>query len=106
MQLKPGLRLKSLTCDGEFIVVRAPKAGDTNGDVDLRCGGQPIGTHDSTSEKTAPVAGMDGGALMGKRYANDELGLEVLVTKAAKGALSVGDELLPEKGAKLLPSSD
>ena len=101
MQLKPGLRLKSLTCDGEFIVVRAPKV-----EADLRCGGQPVGGHDTTAERTTPAAGMDGGALMGKRYANDELGLEVLVTKAAKGALSLGDELLPEKGAKLLPSSD
>ena len=101
MQLKPGLRLKSLTCDGEFIVVRAPKD-----EVDLRCGGQPVAGHATTAERTAPAAGMDGGALMGKRYANDELGLEVLVTKAAKGALALGDELLPEKGAKLLPSSD
>ena len=101
MQLKAGLRIKSAVCAGEFIVVRAPKD-----DVDLRCGGHPVQTHDATGDKVAPEAGADGGAPMGKRYADDELGLELLVTKAATGALGVGDVLLEQKGAKALPASD
>jgi hypothetical protein len=36
----------------------------------------------------------------------DELGLEVLVTKAGQGALSVGGDPLLQKDAKPLPSSD
>jgi hypothetical protein len=43
---------------------------------------------------------------MGKRYANEEAGLEVLVTKAGSGTLSVGAVVLPLKDAKALPSSD
>ena len=34
--LKPGTRLRSVTCDTEVIVVRGA------GDADLRCGGEPI----------------------------------------------------------------
>ena len=43
---------------------------------------------------------------MGKRYSNDELGLEVLCTKAGEGSISVGETLLDVKGAKPLPASD
>ena len=43
---------------------------------------------------------------MGKRYAEDELGLELLCTQPGAGTLAVGDAPLPIKGAKPLPSSD
>ena len=36
MQLKPGLRLESATCDTQVVVVKAPK---DVADVDVRCGG-------------------------------------------------------------------
>ena len=101
MQLKPGLRLKSAVCAGEFIVVRAPKDA-----VDLRCGGHPVGTADAGGDKLSALPGADGGAPMGKRYADDGVGLELLVTKAATGALAIGDTLLEQKGAKALPASD
>ena len=101
MQLKPGLRLKSAVCAGEFIVVRSPKDA-----VDLRCGGHPVTTADAAGDKLTPTAGTDAGAPMGKRYADDAVGLELLVTKAATGALALGDTLLEQKGAKALPASD
>jgi hypothetical protein len=44
--------------------------------------------------------------LTGKRYADEDLGLELLCTKAGEGWLSVGDRPLLVKGAKPLPSSD
>ena len=44
--------------------------------------------------------------LLGKRYADDELGLELLCTQGGDGALSIGDTPLLVKGAKPLPSSD
>lgn len=99
MQLRPGLRLKSTTCDGEFIIVRAPKD-----DVDIRCGGQPLSS--DAADKTDPKDGFATGSQMGKRYGGDDLGLEVLCTKPGKGTLTIGDEPLPLKEAKLLPSSD
>jgi hypothetical protein len=46
------------------------------------------------------------GTLLGKRYADEAIGLEVLCTKAGQGSLSVGDTALAVKEAKPLPSSD
>ena len=46
------------------------------------------------------------GPLLGKRYADDDLGLELLCTRAGTGALTVDGRPLLVKGAKPLPSSD
>ena len=48
----------------------------------------------------------DGGTQLGKRYADEELGLEILCTKGGDGSLSVGETVLDVKGAKPLPASD
>ncbi|MCU1394850.1 MAG: Uncharacterized protein JWM34_3278 [Ilumatobacteraceae bacterium] len=53
-----------------------------------------------------PSADFAAGSAIGKRYADEELGLEVLITKGGPGALSVGDSILSLKDAKPLPSSD
>ena len=37
MQLKPGMRLRSVVCTSEVVVVRAPATA-----VDLACGGAPM----------------------------------------------------------------
>jgi hypothetical protein len=100
MQLKSGLRLQSVTCDTQVIVVRG------NGEVDLRCGGQPMVPAGGAVDKQSPSEAHSGGTLMGKRYGDDDSGLEILCTKPGAGSLSVGDAALPEKGAKALPSSD
>lgn len=100
MELTPGTRLESPVCDGQVVVVKAPA-----GDVDLRCGGHPMRPLDSGEERLTPT--VEGEPLqMGKRYADDEVGLEVLCSKAGEGTLTVGDTPLPLKGAKPLPSSD
>ena len=76
-------------------------------EVDLRCGGEPIVPVDQAAAgDKAPAAGFDGGTLLGKRYADDDLGLEVLCTKAGAGSLSIGDSPLGVKQPKPLPSSD
>ena len=100
MQLKSGLRLQSVTCDTQVIVVRG------SGDVDLRCGGQPMVPAGTPGDKVTPAADHSAGTLMGKRYGDDESGIEILCTKPGAGSLSLGDTALPEKGAKALPSSD
>jgi hypothetical protein len=52
-------------------------------------------------------ASVDGeSTLLGKRYADEELGLELLCTQGGDGALTIGDRPLLIKGAKPLPSSD
>jgi hypothetical protein len=101
MQLKAGMRLSSAVCDTQAIVVRAPKD-----DVDLRCGGAPLLAPGESASGATLNPDHSSGSAMGKRYADEELGLEVLITKAGAGSLSIGDTPMLLKDAKPLPSSD
>jgi hypothetical protein len=100
VQLKPGTRLESVTCGTQVVVVKAPSA-----DVDVRCGGEPMQPVGTGGDRH-PMSATGEPTLVGKRYADDDLGLELLCTSAGEGALSVGDQPLLVKGAKPLPSSD
>ena len=102
MQLRPGLRLESATSDTQVVVVKAPSDA---ADVDLRCGGAPI-REAGTGGDRVPVAGDGEPALLGKRYEDEALGLELLCSQAGEGALTIGDAPLLLKGSKPLPSSD
>ena len=102
MELKPGLRLESATCDTQVVVVKAPK---DHPDVDVRCGGFPM--HELGTVIDRQAATLEGEpTLLGKRYANEELGLELLCTAPGIGTLTIGEDPLLVKGAKPLPSSD
>lgn len=102
MELKAGTRLKSAVCETQVIAVRAP-----NVDVVVTCGGQPLLALDAEPPAGAAIeAGHDGGTLLGKRYADEELGIELLCTKAGAGALWLNGEPMRLKEAKALPSSD
>ena len=101
IQLKAGARLRSATDACEVVVVRAPADP-----VDLRCGGHPFLPVDAEPAQENIAPGFDGGTQLGKRYADDELGLELLCTKAGEGSISVGETILAVKGAKPLPASD
>jgi hypothetical protein len=101
MLLKVGSRLKSTVCTAEVMVVRAP--GD---DVALTCGGAPMSAPGEEVAGQTIDPDLATGAQLGKRYADEELGLEVLVTKAGDGTLSVNGTVLELKGAKGLPASD
>lgn len=100
MILKPGMRLQSATCDAQVIVVRGA------GDFDIRCGGQQVAPVGEAVERVPADEAHSGGTLLGKRYADDEAGVELLCTKAGAGSLSVGDTPLLVKGTKALPASD
>jgi hypothetical protein len=100
MQLKPGLRLQSVACDTQVIVVRG------GGDLDVRCGGAPMVPVDTAAERQGLEGDFAGGTLMGKRYADAESGLELLCTKPGEGSLAIGTVVIPTKDAKPLPSSD
>jgi hypothetical protein len=102
MQLKAGTRLRSAVDACEVVVVRTP--GEKP--VDLRCGGHPFRGVEEEGSPVTVVAGFDGGTQLGKRYADEGLGIEVLCTKAGDGAISVGEAILEVKGAKPLPASD
>jgi len=101
MQVKPGTQLRSAVSTVEVVVVRAPAA-----DVELTCGGAPmVPLADEPPAADQLTADVEGPAL-GKRYADEEAGLELLCTKAGPGELACNGVALPVKGAKPLPSSD
>ncbi|MFJ4840694.1 hypothetical protein [Streptomyces sp. NPDC088746] len=103
MKPRVGQTLSSTVDTTTVIVVRAPQQEVTltcggAAMVDLRAGGE--------SGNGVPDPAWMTGTLLGKRYADDGLGLELLCTKAGDGALAVDGALLPVKGAKPLPASD
>jgi len=100
MQLKPGTKLVSSVCETQVVVVRAPE-----GEVSLGCGGAPlISPDDEPTGELDPA--LSDGSLIGKRYADEELGLELLCTRGGAGTLTANGVALLSKGAKPLPSSD
>ena len=102
MELKPGSRWKSAVCDTEVVVVRPPKTP-----VSLECGGHAMVP--SAGEKPAGLAlseAHSAGSQMGKRFADDETGLEVLCVKAGAGSISIDGRAIGAKEAKKLPASD
>jgi hypothetical protein len=101
--LKPGTRLKSAVDATEVVVVRAPTTA-----VEVSCGGHPMIAVDNTepAATSQPESGWATGTLIGKRYGNAELGLEVLCTRAGVGSLGVDGERLEAAQAKPLPASD
>ena len=99
--IKNGTRLQSQVCDTQVIVVRSADSLD-----DLRAGGAPmVPVGDDVDSGLSLDDTLADGTVMGKRYVDDS-GAEVLVTKAGKGTLSVGDTPLTLKEAKPLPASD
>jgi len=102
MDLKPGQKLHSAVSDAQFVVVRAPQ-----GPVELGCGGAPLlADGDDAPAGVALDESLGEPSLIGKRYADDELGLELLCSRGGAGAVTVGGAVLPLKGAKPLPASD
>jgi hypothetical protein len=100
MELRPGQKLFSAVCDAEFVVVKAPTAP-----VEVGCGGSALRAEKDRSGGDVDRA-LGDGALLGKRYTDEELGLELLCTHAGDGAPTVDGRVMPVKGAKPLPSSD
>ncbi|HEX2813994.1 MAG TPA: hypothetical protein VHO04_15060 [Sphingopyxis sp.] len=102
MELKPGSRWKSAVCDAQMVVVRPP-----SGAGELQCGGAAVLPIDDAAAPTGAVSpDFAEGVAIGKRYIDEESGLEVLGAKAGKGSLAFDGRPLTLKGAKPLPASD
>lgn len=98
---KPGSRWKSVACSTEIVVVRPPSV-----DGALACGGSsmtPLGTEAPAQPLSASASA---GTTLGKRYADEVSGLEVLASKSGEGSLEFEGRPLQMKQAKALPSSD
>lgn len=102
MLLKSGQSLASTVDTTTVIVVRAPAE-----EITLTCGGVEMAPGKVASGDGSTIdAAHSGGSLLGKRYVDDEVGLEILCTKAGVGRLAANGAPLPVKSAKPLPSSD
>lgn len=99
-ELTVGGRLKSAACTTEVVVVKAPA-----GPVDLRCGGVAMSAEAVAGSETLDADQADG-TVLGKRYTDDDSGIELLAVKAGEGSLSIDGRPLTLKGVKPLPSSD
>lgn len=97
-----GQSLASAVDSTTVIVIRWPDA-----DLDITCGGAAMVVKGAPVESagTADPAQMDG-TQVGKRYADDALGVELLCTKAGEGTLAVAGDRLLQKDARALPASD
>ncbi|WP_405866811.1 hypothetical protein OG407_45610 [Streptomyces sp. NBC_01515] len=102
MRPRVGQMLASTVDTTAVIVVRCPDS-----ELDITCGGAAMieGTAQGAVTGTADPDLM-GGSLLGKRYADEDLGLELLCTKQGQGTLAVNGVALPVKSAKPLPASD
>ena len=102
MELKAGSRWRSVVCTTEVIVIRPPSDA-----VDLACGGATMIAIDGEAAGGLSLdPALADGTQLGKRYADEGLGIEVLCTKPGAGTLTVDGNRLPLKEAKPLPSSD
>jgi len=92
----------SMVCTTEVVVLKAPSLP-----VSLECGGTPMTTVGTVRPAGSSIAaGRDAGTLLGKRYADEPSGLELLCTKGGAGSLSVDGRKLIIRTTAALPSSD
>ena len=101
MDLKPGSRWRSAVCDTEVVVVRAPARP-----VSLQIGGALALPATERSATAQPDAALAEGTLLGKRYADEGTGLEVLFTKAGTGTITVDGRRAKVMTPRPLPASD
>ncbi len=100
--LRPGSRWRSAVCESEVIVVRAPAAP-----VLLCIGGAPVLAADSDRPSgSAPDRALAEGTLLGKRYADEASGLQLLCTRSGAGTITVAGRPAMIMAPRKLPASD
>jgi len=98
MALKTGARLRAQNSACEVVVVRGGDGVDA-----LSCGGSEM----LADAPTTPGDAAEGPRVeLGKRYVDQDAGVEVLCVKAGVGPLTVDGRELVLKAAKPLPASD
>ena len=101
MDVRPGSRWISQVCETEVVVVRG------SGVFSLECGGHPMVPPGEAGKCGATLdPEFAAGSYLGKRFVSDQIQLEVLVTRAGAGSMTVDSAPLILKNAKSLPSAD
>jgi hypothetical protein len=98
VKLKVGQTLHSQVDATTLIVVKAPEA-----EVTLTAGGLDMVDVKPESLSEAPAGA---GTQIGKRYADDAIGVELLCSKAGTADVLLNGAALQLKDAKPLPASD
>jgi hypothetical protein len=103
MKLKVGQSLASVTDTTTVIVIRAPQD-----DVELTCGrAAMVDPKSEAAKERRPLETSDPeGTLLGKRYVDDDTGIELLCTKPGPATLELNGKQLSVKAARPLPASD
>jgi hypothetical protein len=99
VKLRVGQTLHSTVDDVTVVVIRAPED-----DLAVTYGGADM--TEGKPEAAGEGAPAGEGVLLGKRYADEGVGIELLCTKPGQGTLAVNGTPLPLKEAKPLPASD
>jgi hypothetical protein len=99
--LKPGARLRSVAAGTEVVVVRP--AGQP---VIIACAGDELVPLDGAAAGLGDAAADGPVIALGKRYRDEQTGLELLCTKAGRGPLTADGRELGIKAPRPLPSSD
>jgi hypothetical protein len=97
LSLKTGTRLVTPTSACEVLIVRAPSTAEV-----LTCAGGELTPGGVSGDDTATGPTV----VLGKRYADEPSGLEVLCVKAGSGPVRIADRELVLRAAKPLPASD
>ncbi|MER6808175.1 hypothetical protein ABT299_02745 [Spirillospora sp. NPDC000708] len=102
MKLRPGQQVASTVDGTRLIVVRAPAE-----EVALTCGGaEMVDAKQAPAPSGVPAEDAREGTQLGKRYAAEALGIELLCTKPGEGTVAANGTPLVLQGAKPLPASD
>ncbi|MEU9024950.1 hypothetical protein [Actinomadura sp. NPDC048394] len=102
MKLRPGQQVASTVDGTRLIVVRAPAE-----EVALTCGGvEMVDAKQAPAPSGVPAEDSREGTQLGKRYAAEALGIELLCTKPGEGTVAANGTPLVLQGAKPLPASD
>jgi hypothetical protein len=100
--VKPGSRWRSAVCECEIVVVRAP-----HGSVALSIGGtRVLAAGASRPDGVRLDESLADGTRLGKRYADEVSGLEVLCTKSGTGTITVDGRPATVLAPRPLPASD
>ena len=98
MEIKAGSRLACPECTVELVVVRPPSAP-----VVLTCGGVEVVEAGADRPGGGHADASGEGTLVGKRYADEETGLEVLCAKPGPGTLAADGREVPDQGRQAAP---
>jgi hypothetical protein len=101
LALRPGLRVYSAISEVELVVVTKPSR-----EAVLTCAGVPMVADRPGAQAEESASMSDVGPRLGKRYWDESSGLEVLCTRAGRGALAFDGVELVARSARALPSSD